>query len=65
MVIEYMLLLTMSAILLAMSFSPAKGPVAMFRESGPVLAARLEKRIVTGQGFFERAGGTQSVEWNR
>ncbi|MCY4512160.1 MAG: hypothetical protein OXB86_00565 [Bdellovibrionales bacterium] len=63
MVIEYILLLTMSAILLAASFSPATGPVAMFKESGPVLAARLEKRIMTGQGFFKRDAGSQVVSW--
>ena len=63
MVVEYILLLTMSAILLAAAFSPAKGPVAMFKESGPVLAARMEKRLITGQGFFKRDGGGQSISW--
>ena len=63
MVVEYILLLTMSAILLAAAFSPAKGPVAMFKDSGPVLAARMEKRLVTGQGFFKRDNGGQSINW--
>ena len=63
MVIEYILLLTMSAILLAVAFSPNKGPVAMFKESGPILAARVEKRIVTGQGFFKRDNGGQVLSW--
>ena len=63
MAIEYILLLTMSAILLAASFSPARGPVAMFKESGPVLAARMEKRLMTGQGFFKRDGGSQVRDW--
>lgn len=63
MVIEYILLLTMSAILLVASFSPAKGPVAMFKESGPVLAARMEKRLMTGQGFFKRDNGRDLASW--
>ena len=63
MAIEYILLLTMSAILLAASFSPDRGPVAMFKESGPVLAARMEKRIMTGQGFFKRDGGGRAINW--
>ncbi len=66
MALEYVLLLSVSAILLVSSFGMNTGPVKMFSEASPMLAHRLERRIVTGNGFFVRTTGAQKyVGWKR
>ncbi len=66
MALEYLLLLFVSALLLAGSFGMETGPVKMFAESSPKLAHHLERRLTTGEGFFDRDKGTQRyVGWRR
>ena len=62
MILEYILLLIASIIILAGSFSNKRGPVRMFKESAPILASRLEQRMVTGQGFAKQY---PEYEWRR
>jgi len=64
--LEYLLLLFMSALILAASFGMSTGPVKMFAQSSPKLAHRLEQRLVTGYEFFNRSSGTaRYVGWKR
>ena len=51
MVVEYMLLLLISAIILMGSFGLSTGPVKMFQKSTPYLAQKLEQQMETGEGF--------------
>lgn len=51
MVVEYLLLLVISAMILAGSFGLDTGPVKMFQESTPYLAKKLEQHLETGEGF--------------
>ena len=60
---EYLLLLLVSIALLVGSFANGNGPVAMFTTSAPVLATRVERQIITGEGFFEQAG--EEISWKR
>ena len=60
---EYLLLLLVSIALLAGSFASGNGPVAMFTVSAPVLATRIERRTITGKGFFEQSDN--SIDWRR
>lgn len=62
--LEYMLLLLVSIFLLIGSFANGKGPVEMFRQSGPVAAAHIEQRIIVGSGFFSRGDGRE-IAWQR
>ena len=51
MIFEYILLLFASLIILLASFSASRGPVRMFKNSAPILGAKVEKRLMTGEGF--------------
>lgn len=63
MVLEYLLVLTISVMILAGSFG-LNGPVKMLSLNGSRLAHRLERRTITGYGFFSRDGGTDTnVSW--
>ncbi len=53
MTLEYVLLLAVSSALFLGSLSVGNGPIAMMRNSGPKLAVRLERDLITGRGFFE------------
>ena len=66
MALEYILLLSVSALLLVGSFGVNTGPVKMFSESSPKLAHQIERRLTTGHEFFNRNAGTQTyVGWKR
>ena len=61
MVVEYLLLLLISAMILAGSFGLNTGPVKMFQESTPYLAKKVEWNLETGKGFKPKA----PQGWNR
>ena len=54
MVVEYMLLLMISLIILTGAFGLTTGPIAMFKEKSPYLARKVEKNLMTGNGFYEK-----------
>ena len=51
MVVEYLLLLMISAIILVGAFGFNTGPVGMFKKNAPYLAYKVERHLETGQGF--------------
>jgi hypothetical protein len=57
MTLEYVLLLSVFAMTLGVVLS--KGPKDSFKNSGPRLAARVEKALVTGDGFKSNGAATQ------
>ena len=63
--LEYLLLLTASLLLIIGSFTGSKSPVKMFELSGPVLATRIEQRLITGQGFSSSRGDGNTLDWER
>ena len=66
MVLEYLLVLSVSMVLLLGAFGLDNGPIKMFSTNGPKLAHRLERRTITGYGFFARTEGrTQDVHWRQ
>lgn len=65
MVLEYILVLVMTVLILTGSFGMAggsKGPMQMFETNAPKLANRLERRSITGYGFFHSSTG-RGVQW--
>ncbi len=56
MVVEYLLLLVVSAMILAGAFSIGNGPVAMFQKGSPFLAKIVEDHLETGEAFRAEAG---------
>ena len=63
MVLEYMLLLLVSVIIILAPFVMGQGPVTMMGTSGPKLGMKVERALVTGNGFFERKG--HRLDWKR
>ncbi|MBO9667301.1 MAG: hypothetical protein J7501_10875, partial [Bdellovibrio sp.] len=57
--IEYVLLLTAILFIGLKAFVSAPGDA--FRNSGPKLAARVEKQLETGQGFKPKGN---KIEWS-
>ena len=55
MVVEYLLLLLISAIILAGAFGLSTGPVKMFQGSTPYLAKKVELNLETGEDFKPKA----------
>ena len=51
MVTEYLLLLVISAVILALSFGIDAGPVTMFKQKTPVLACLMQQNLATGDSF--------------
>ncbi len=47
--VEYILLMSMFVILLMSSI--IKGPTTAFLKAGPLLGARVERHLITGDGF--------------
>ena len=60
MTVEYVLMLAAFALLLMGSIM--NGPVTAFSNTGPKLAARIERHLVTGDGFHP---GGQLVQWEQ
>lgn len=58
---ELVLLFTLYATIIFGAFTGELGPRATFRDSGPKLAAKIEKNLATGRGFVS-ADGT-GVNW--
>jgi hypothetical protein len=50
MTVEYVLLLALFAI--AMAGTVIKGPFGAFENAGPKLGARVERNLITGDGFM-------------
>ncbi len=68
MVVEYLLLLVVSAMILAGAFGLKTGPVAMFKEGSPFLAFRIESHLESGECFRYHSGkapGTVTWEGQR
>lgn len=63
MTLEYVLLLVVSVGILLGAFGVKTGPVQMVSTSSPVLAYRIQKRMITGYDFSQRADG--EVQWRR
>ncbi len=61
MTVEYVLLLIMT-VMLGMKVL-INAPTKAFRESAPRLALRVEKQLMTGQGFDKVQSGA-SIIWN-
>lgn len=59
MTVEYVLLI--SLFVLFMMGTLIKGPYNAFENAGPKLAARIEKHLITGDGFTDEKGNR--VEW--
>ena len=55
MVVEYMLLLLISAMILAGAFGLDTGPVKMFQEKTPSLAFRVQENMETGTAFYGKS----------
>lgn len=56
MVIEYIFLLLISVTIILVPFTTKQGPIAMMGQSSPRLGMKVEKALVTGEGFFTRQG---------
>ena len=63
MVVEYMLLLLVSVIIILAPFMQGEGPVSMMGTSGPRLGMRVERALVTGEGFQQRR--STRLDWRR
>ncbi len=62
MTVEYILLLSLF-VFLAMG-ALVSGPQKSFTNAGPRLGARVEKHLITGDGFGQSAGnGTSPLKW--
>ena len=60
---ELVLLLSLYAFLiLGVFMAPGKGLFYSFQDSLPALSARIEHRVVTGQGFWY--GGSKGIDWS-
>ena len=59
MVTEYLLLLAMSAMIMALSFGLNKGPMTMFKQKTPVLACLIQTNLETGTPFNTKTKGWQ------
>ena len=55
MVVEYLLLLVVSAMIIAGAFSRGNGPVTMFRKDSPHLAHIVEMHLESGEPFRENS----------
>jgi hypothetical protein len=56
MTIELILLMIVT-MMITVSFFGEKGPPQVFKDSGPRLAARVERHLVTGRGFVILVNG--------
>lgn len=63
MTMELVLLLFVYMFILLGVFNSDKGPAGVFRESGPRLAAKLEKDVSVGHGFTDARNGTRVPKW--
>lgn len=60
---EYILLLGIYALIILGVFLGDLGPIATFKQSGPRLAARIERNISVGNGFkYSRDG--EGINWS-
>jgi hypothetical protein len=51
MIVEYILLIGLFVFIFMGAFTGDKGPVRVFKDSGPRLGARVEQQLSTGQAF--------------
>jgi hypothetical protein len=62
MTVEYVLLL--SLFVLYVMGAMVRGPNESFSNAAPRLGARVEKHIITGDGFNRKDGGQQTIiDW--
>jgi hypothetical protein len=61
MTVEYILLLSLFVFMVAGAL--IGGPQKAFDNAGFKLGARVEKHLITGDGFGAKAGGGTSTEW--
>jgi hypothetical protein len=61
---EAVLLLCLIAFLLFGAMFSDKGPVSVFKRSGPRLAARVEQNLATGYQFKKASDGA-AIHWER
>ncbi|MGH1468904.1 MAG: hypothetical protein ACRBBP_08515 [Bdellovibrionales bacterium] len=57
MALELVLLISFVGLTIVSAMGGDSGLTAQFRESGPMLAARMEKRMATGRCFQTPVGG--------
>jgi hypothetical protein len=62
MTVEYVLLLSIYAMITLGVFLGDFGPIATFKKSAPRLAARIERNISVGHGYNESRDGS-GVNW--
>jgi hypothetical protein len=62
MTVELVLVLGMYAFILLGAFLGPNGPLATFKNSGPRLAARVERNVSVGDGFRVSRDGS-GVNW--
>lgn len=62
MTVELVLILAMYGFILLGAFLGPNGPLATFKNSGPRLAARVERSISVGDGFRTSSDGV-GVNW--
>lgn len=60
MTVEYVLLLALFAV--AMAGSVIKGPYGAFENAGPKLGARIERHLITGDGFMPNGALQKWIE---
>ncbi|OFZ19474.1 MAG: hypothetical protein A2Z20_05485 [Bdellovibrionales bacterium RBG_16_40_8] len=63
MTLEYVLLLFLSTIILAGLFHKDLGPIGVFHNSAPRLAAKLERDISVGKQFRKEGTGESIIKW--
>lgn len=62
MTVEYILLLSLFATMVMSAL--ITGPHTSFKEMGPKLGARVEKHLITGDGFGDSTGsGVSPLKW--
>lgn len=57
MTLELVLLISFVGLVVVSSFTGESGLTAQFADSGPILAARMERRMTTGRCFQLPVGG--------
>ena len=58
MTVEYLVLLLVSAVIMAGAFGLNNGPIKMFKDDAPHLGGHIEKHLETGKAFQEKSGNS-------
>lgn len=61
MTVEYILLISLFATMVMSAL--ITGPHTSFKEMGPKLGSRVEKHLITGDGYTGGGGGTSPLKW--